>query len=214
MAGCASGSGATSESTASAETSTPAGESKSREYSSVQGEASVKPDRRASENKKLAAVDGGEGLLRNQSAPAFGLRLPEGWKQLSPGEVNPNAEFAGTNGESFYAMVIAAETNAEEGAQKQVLAKIQESFTEQLHNNLTNLSIQEERDEKIDGAGAKFLSIQGAMQGRPVQYVALLNADGGWGYQIVLWGPANAEEGLEKAAEAFGRGWRFPAAEK
>lgn len=144
----------------------------------------------------------------SERAP-YRLDLPEDWALTSPDEVNAHADVAASRGDDFFLIVIPQELPTVSGVAPPDVESLKSASLERMTDNVDDFSVEREGPVELDGTPAVSVFAEGTVEDEPVQYVTIYATRGDWGYQIVAWGPREAESTLVDAADAIADGWQF-----
>lgn len=145
----------------------------------------------------------------DSSKAPYSVRVPGEWNEASPEQFNEFADLAVTLDDSFYLIVIPQKLPQYEGVESPNTEAVKRASLGLFRKRIDQFELEREGPVELDGEPSLTVFAEGMHGGEPVQYVATYATRGGWGYQIVAWGPQEQEDNLVAATDALLDGWKF-----
>lgn len=132
------------------------------------------------------------------------------WKQVEPEPLNPHADLAlAHRGRDFYVIVLPQRMSHLEGYPLPTSKHFHRVAIKKAQKQIQAFYRQKSGAIEIDGQTAIAVMGESNLSKSPLQYVLVHLTHGGWGYQIIAWGPLKQREGLISDVEAVLKGWQF-----
>lgn len=146
--------------------------------------------------------------FESDKAP-YSAKLPAHWRIETSDEINPHADLAATLDERLFLIVIPQKLPSIEGVEPPDVKALKKATLERMRKNVDKLKVEQEGPVTLEDGSAVSLFAEGMVEENRVQYVATFVTHGGWGYQIIAWGPAESEPDLIESMDSFIGGWHF-----
>lgn len=145
-------------------------------------------------------------VVHESKRAPYTVELPKGWSEKPTEQLNEHADLAATRNDRLFLIVIPQKLPAVESVD---VHSLKEASVARMRKRVDDLEIEREGPVTLKRGSAVSVFAEGVADGHPVQYVATFVTHGQWGYQIVAWGPADAEVDLIDDVDAFVGGWQF-----
>lgn len=146
----------------------------------------------------------------SERAP-YAVDLPADWRLESGDALNRHADLRANKDDRFFLIVIPQKLPQVEGVETPGVEALKEASLERMKKNVEDLEVEREGPVTLDSGDAVSVFAEGRAEGDTVQYVATYITKGAWGYQLVAWGPADAESALVDSVDRVIKGWQFRA---
>lgn len=139
----------------------------------------------------------------------YALTLPAGWKLESAEKLNTFADLAASYKGTHYLIVIPQQLPVIPGVETPDALALRRASVAVMEEQIEDFEIDRRGPVKLAGRTGQSVFASGVVEGQSVKYVTTYATRGGWGYQIVGWGPADKESTLVSQIDRVLATWKF-----
>lgn len=145
----------------------------------------------------------------------FAVQLPAEWKMEDPERLNKYADLAASYGGeetgALYLIVIPQRLPELEGVAPPDALSLKRASVAVMEEEIADFEVVRQGPVRVADQEGQTVFARGVVEGRPVSYVTTYLTHGGWGFQVVAWGPREREQAVVAHVDHLLNRWRFTA---